>query len=77
MIDIILHGLSEYLGVSCSNNIGLFLWSRANPSILSQFIIFKYILSWFALFDIVVNIILFLILSYAIVISPFNKLINN
>ena len=59
-MDIILHGLSEYLGISCSNNIGLFLNSLEKPNILSQLIIFKYILLWFALLDIVVNIILFL-----------------
>ena len=43
-MDIILHGLSEYFGTSCSNNIGLFLKSLGNPNILSQLIIFKYIL---------------------------------
>ncbi len=42
----------------------LFLESLENPNILSQLIIFKYILSWFALLDIVVNKILFFILSY-------------
>ena len=30
---IILHGLSEYLGISCSNNIGLFLNSLEKPNI--------------------------------------------
>ena len=40
-----------------SKNIGLFLESLENPNILSQLIIFKYILSWFALLDVVLNII--------------------
>ena len=68
-----LQGLSEYLLILCSNKIGVFLKFLENPNILSQLIIFKYILSWFALFDIAVNIIFYFILSYITVTRVFNK----
>ena len=45
-----------------------------NPKILLQLMIFKYILEWFVLLDIVLNIILFFTLSYVTSISPFNNI---
>ena len=57
-------GCSEYIFSSWGSNIGISLLSLENPNNASQLIIFKYMCAWFALDEVVVNINLFLILSY-------------